>query len=129
MAIPPGISFLVATISQASFLPLTLGIIDHFVLRPYEIHDLPKSVTITTCLLSPLVMFSVRLLSGDLVVYFKAKRAGAVLPPHNPTWVPGAIDRILRNRRVAETVYPGDFSADFRSSRINTPHKVKSLRI
>ena len=129
MAIPPGISFLVTMISQASVLPLTLGILDHFILRPYGVHDLPKPVTITACLLSPLVVFSVRLLSDDLVVYVKAKRAGAVLPPHDPTWVPGAINRVLRRVKAAESAYPGDFLPELRSSRINTTPKAMSSRI
>jgi len=114
MPIPPGISVLATTISQASLLPLALGILDHFVLRPYEVHDLPAWVTAVTCLLSPLTAFSIQLLSGDLVVYIKAKRAGAVLPPHNPTWVPGGIHRILAGTKMEETAYLGNTSASLR---------------
>lgn len=108
MSTPPGISVLAATISQASLLPLALGILDHFVLRPYEVHDFPTWVTVVTCILSPLTAFSVQLLSGDLIVYVKAKRAGAVLPPHNPSWVPGAIHRVLRTLKTEETAYLGN---------------------
>ena len=108
MSIPPGVSFLASTISKASLLPLTLKILDHFVLRPYGIHDLPTWVTTATCLLSPITVFSIRLLLGDLIVYVKAKRAGAVLPPHVPTWVPGAIHRIVAHIRAEETAYPGN---------------------
>jgi hypothetical protein len=129
MLIPPGISVLATTISQASLLPLTLGILDHLVLRPYEIHDLPTWVTVATCLLSPLAAFSIRILSGDLVVYVKAKRAGATLPPHNPTWVPGAIHRILRSMRAEETAYLGNTPANYRSSYTNRSSKAISLRI
>ena len=112
MPIPPGISVLATTISQASFLPLTLGALDHLVLRPYEIHDLPTWVTVMTCLLSPLTVFSIKLLSGDLIVYLKAKRAGAVLPRHNPTWVPGAIHRVLGSLKAEETAYIGNIPAN-----------------
>ena len=129
MPIPPGISFLATTISQASLLPLTLGILDHYVLRPYEIHDLPIWATAVTCLLSPLTAFSVRLLSGDLIVYVKAKRAGAVLPPHNPTWVPGAIHRVLARIGAEDTVYPGNMSADRHRSSTDHLSKAISLRI
>jgi len=108
MSTPPGISVLATTISQASLLPLALGILDHFVLRPYEVHDLPAWVTVVTCLLSPLTVFSVQLLSADLIVYVKAKRAGAVLPPHSPTWVPGAIHRLLAGIKAEETAYLGN---------------------
>lgn len=62
----------------------------------------------TTCLLSPLAAFSIRLLLGDLFIYIRAKRAGAVLPPHNPTWVPGAIHRIIWGLKTEETTYLGD---------------------
>ena len=112
ITIPPGISVLAATISQASFLPLTLGVLDRCVLRPYEIHDLPTWVTVLTCLLSPLTAFSVRLLANDLIVYVKAKRAGAVLPPHSPTWVPGAIHRVLGTLKAEETAYLGNVPAN-----------------
>ena len=127
--IPPGISVLVTTISQASFLPLTLGILDHFVLRRYGIHDLPTWVTVASCLLSPLTAFSAQLLLGDLIVYVKARKAGAVLPPHNPTWVPGAIHRILGNLKVEETGYLGNVSAGRYSSYTNSPSKATSLII
>lgn len=129
VSIPPGISVLATTISQASFLPLTLGILDHFVLRPYEIHDLPTWVTVVTCLLSPLTAFSIQLWSGDLIVYVKAKRAGAALPPHNPTWVPGAIHRVLGALKVEETAYLGNVSADRRSNCTDSPLKVTFSRI
>ena len=112
MTIPPGISVLVTTISQASFLPLTLVTLDHFLLRPYGIHNLPTWVTVVTCLLSPLAAFTIQLSSGDLIVYVKAKRAGAVLPPHKPTWVPGAIHRVLGALKAEETAYLGSVSAD-----------------
>lgn len=112
MPIPPGISVLATTISRATVIPLMLGILDRFVLRPYDIHDLPTWVTVVTCLLSPLTAFSVRLLSGDLIIYIKAKRAGAVLPPHNPTWVPGAIDRVLGALKAEETAYLGNIPAN-----------------
>ena len=114
MAIPPGISFLLTTIFQASPLPLTLGILDYFVLRPYGVHNLPESATIATCLVSPLVAFSVRLLLGDLNDYISAKRAGGVLPPHDPTWVPGAIHRVIRTftGKGMDAVYLCNFLAD-----------------
>lgn len=112
MPTPPGISILATTVSQASLLPLALGILDRFVLRLYEVHDLPAWVTVVTCLLSPLAAFSIRILSGDLIVYVKAKRAGAVLPPHNPTWVPGAINRLRAGIKAEETTYLGNTSAD-----------------
>jgi len=115
MTIPPGISVLAATVYQASFLPLTLGILDHYILRPHRIHDLPTWVTVMTCLLSPLIAFSVQLFSGDLVVYVKAKRAGAVLPPHDPTWVPGAVHRVLGALKAEEKAYVGNISTDCRS--------------
>jgi hypothetical protein len=108
MPVPPGISFLAMTILQASLLPLTLGILDHLVLRPSKIHDLPTWATAATCLLSPLAAFSIRLLSSDLAVYVKAKRAGATLPPHNPTWVPGAIHRVIGAIKAEETTYLGN---------------------
>jgi hypothetical protein len=108
MPVPPGISFLAMTILQASLLPLTLGILDHLVLHPNKIHDSPTWVTAATCLLSPLTTFSIRLLSSDLVVYVKAKRAGATLPPHNPTWVPGAIHRVIGAIKAEETMYLGN---------------------
>ena len=127
--VPPGISALVTTISQASFLPLTIGTLDHFLLRPYEIHSLPTWVTVVTCLLSPLAAFSIQLLSGDLLTYIKAKRAGAVLPPHKPTWVPGAIHRVLGTLKAEETAYLGSFSTNCRSSHTDSPLKVTSLRI
>ena len=120
MTTPPGISFLVTTISQASFLPLALGILDYFVLRSYGIHSLPKSVTVATCLLSPLFAFSIQLLLGDLIVYINAKRVGAVLPPHDPTWVPGAIHRILRVLKEGDSVYLCNSSADGHSNCIDT---------
>ena len=126
MPIPPGISVLATTISQASLLPLALGILDRFVLRPYEIHDLPTWVTVVVCLLSPLTAFSIQLLSGDLIVYIKAKRAGAVLPPHNPTWVPGAINKVVKTE---DTAYLGDIPANCRSGYTNYPAKATSLRI
>lgn len=107
MPVPPGISVLATTISQASLLPLTLGILDRLILRRLGVHDLPVWVTAVACLLSPLAAFSIRLLSGDLVVYIKAKRAGAVLPPHSPTWVPGAIHRVLAGLKTEETAYLG----------------------
>jgi len=127
MTIPPGISVLVTTISQASFLPLTLGTIDHFFLRPYGYHNLPKWVTVVTCLLSPLAAFSIKLMSSDLLVYYKAKRAGAVLPPHNPTWVPGAIHRVLVAVKE-DTAYLGNISANCRGGRTNNPLKAISSR-
>jgi len=129
MPVPPGISVLATTISRASLLPLTLGALDHFVLRPCEIHDLPKWVTVVTCLLSPLAAFSIQLLSGDLVVYVKAKRAGAVLPPHNPTWVPGAIHRVLGTLKAEETAYLSKILANYHSNYINRPSKATCLRI
>jgi hypothetical protein len=129
MPIPPGISVLATTIYQASLLPLTLGIVDHFVLRPYEFHDLPTWVTVVTCLLSPLAAFSVQLLSGDLIVYVKARRAGAVLPPHNPTWVPGAIHRVLSGRKVKETAYLGNLPVAHLCSYANHLSKATSLLI
>jgi hypothetical protein len=129
MTIPPGISVLATTISQASFLPLTLGALDHFLLRPHGIHNLPTWVTVVTCLLSPLAAFSIQLLSGDLIIYVKAKRAGAVLPPHNPTWVPGAIHRVLGALKAEETAYLGNLSANYHSSYTDSLLKATSLRI
>lgn len=129
MTIPPGISVLITTIPQASFLPLTLGTLDHFLLRPYGIHNLPTWVTVVTCLLSPLAAFSIQLLSGDLIVYVKAKRAGAVLPSHSPTWIPGAIHRILNAMKAEETAYLGNVSADCHSSNADNPLKATSLRL
>lgn len=129
MTLPPGISVLATTIYQASFLPLTLGILDHYVLRPYRIHDLPTWVTVVTCLFSPLMAFSIQVLSGDLVVYVKAKRAGAVLPPHDPTWVPGDIYRVLNAPKTQETAYLGNVSADCHSDYSNYLPKVTFLRI
>ena len=126
MSIPPGISVLATTISQASLLPLTFGILDRFVLRPCRIHDLPTWVTVVTCLLSPLAAFSIQLLSGDLVVYVKAKRAGAVLPPHNPTWVPGAINRILGGLKAEDTAYLGNVPINHHSGCTNRPYKATS---
>ena len=110
MPTPPGISVLATTISQASLLPLALAILDSFVLRPSGVHDLPAWITVVTCLLSPFIAFSVQLLSGDLIVYVKAKRAGAILPPHSPTWVPGAIHRLLAGMKAEETAYLGNAS-------------------
>jgi len=125
---PPGISVLATTISQASFLPLALGIVDRFVLRPYEVHNLPAWVTVVTCLLSPLIAFSIQLLSGDLIVYVKAKRAGAILPPHNPSWVPGAIHRVFGTMKAEETAYLGNLSAGpCDRSKTDPPSKVTSL--
>lgn len=60
------------------------------------------------CLLAPLAAFSIRLSLGDLINYVKAKRAGAVLPPHNPTWVPGAINRMIGTLKAEETSYLGN---------------------
>ena len=108
MTIPPGISVLATTILQASLLSLTLGIVDKFVLRPYEVHNLPTWVTFVACFLSPLIVFSVWVLLGDLIIYVKAKRAGAVLPPHSPTWIPGAIHKIIRSPTAGETAYLGN---------------------
>ena len=116
MTIPPGISALSTIISQASFLPLTLGTLDHFLLRPYGFHNLPRWVTVVTCLLSPLAAFSIQLGLSDLIVYVKAKRAGAVLPPHTPTWVPGGIHRVFGIFKAEETAYLGNASANFHSS-------------
>ena len=124
MSIPPGISVLITTISQASLLPLTLWTLDRFVLRPCEFHDLPTWVTVVTCLLSPLAAFSIQLLSGDLVVYIKARRAGAVLPPHNPTWVPGAIHKVLF--KATDTAYLGNIPTNYHSSCTNRPPKATS---
>jgi len=89
---------------------------------------LPKWVTVVTCLLSPLAAFSVQLLSGDLIVYVKAKRAGAVLPPHTPTWVPGAMHKILAVSKVGETAFIGNVSANFHSGNTDSPPKATSLR-
>lgn len=114
MHIPPGISLLVSTVSQASLLPLTLGTLDHFVLRPRQLHTLPTWVTVTACLLSSVTAFSIQLLLGDLIIYVKAKRAGAVLPPHNPSWVPGAIDRVIGSFKAEETAYLGNTLRHFR---------------
>lgn len=109
---PPGISLLVTTIFQGSLLPLTLGTLDLLVLRPNKVHTLPTWVTVITCLLSPLAAFSIQLLSRDFIVYVKARRVGAVLPPHNPTWVPGAIHKIIGSLKAEETFYPGNILAD-----------------
>ena len=128
MTIPPGISALATIISQASVLPLTLGTLDYFLLRPYGFHSLPKWVTIVTCFLSPLAAFSVQLLSGDLIVYIKAKRAGAVLPPHTPTWVPGAIHRILAISNAGETAFIGNISANCHSGNTDSSLKAISSR-
>ena len=127
MSIPPGISVLATTISHASLFPLTLGILDYFVLRPCKIHDLPTWVTVVICLLSPLVAFSMRLLSGDLIIYVKAKGAGAALPPHDPTWVPGAIDKVLGGLKAGDTAYLGNTPVDYNSSYANHPSKATSL--
>jgi hypothetical protein len=129
MHIPPGISVLVTTISQASLLPLALGILDHFVLRPYQVHRLPAWVTVVACFLSPLVAFSIRVLSGDLIIYMRARRVGAVLPPHNPTWVPGAMNRIISGLKREETVYLGIPPGDFRMSYPHCSFKVTSSKI
>lgn len=112
MHAPPGISVIVTTISRASLLPLSLGVLDRLVLRPHRVHNLPAWVTVTTCLLSPLAAFSIRLLLGDLFIYIRAKRAGAVLPPHNPTWVPGAIHRIIWGLKTEEATYLGNMPAN-----------------
>lgn len=128
MTIPPGISALFTAISQVSFLPLTLGTLDHFLLRPYEIHSLPAWVTTATCLLSPLAAFSIQLLSWDLIVYIKAKRAGAVLPPHKPTWVPGGIHRVL-DALKEDAAYLGNVLGNRRSGCADSPLKATSLRI
>jgi len=128
MTIPPGISALFTAISQLSFLPLTLGTLDHFLLRPYEIHSLPTWVTTATCLLSPLAAFSIQLLSWDLVVYVKARRAGAVLPPHKPSWVPGAVHRVL-DALKEDAAYLGNVSAGFHSGNADSLLKATPLRI
>lgn len=110
MQISPGISVLVTTIVQASLLPLILGALDRFVLRPRQIHTLPTWVAVATCFLSPLAAFSIQILLRDLIIYVKAKRTGAVLPPHNFTWVPGAIHRVISSLKAEETLYLGNIS-------------------
>lgn len=108
MPMPPGIFFLITTVSRASVLPLALGVLDHLVLRPRQVHRLPTWVTVVTCLLSPLAAFSIQLLSSDLIIYLKAKKAGAVLPPYKPTWVPGAIHRVMRALNAENATYLGN---------------------
>jgi hypothetical protein len=129
MSIPPGISALVTTIYKASLLPLALGTLDHFVFRPRQVHNLPTWVTVATCLLSPLAAFSIQVLSGDLIIYIKAKRAGAVLPRHNPSWVPGAIHRVLSGLKAEETAYLGNMLAKFYMNYTYLLSKVTSLKI
>ena len=108
MHTPPGISLLVTAIFKSSVLPLALGLLDYLVLRPRQVHTLPTWFTVTTYLLSPLAAFSIPLLLGDLIIYVRAKRAGAVLPPHNPTWVPGAIHRVIGTLKAEDTTYIGN---------------------
>ena len=116
-------------VSRASLLPLTLGTLDHFVLRPRQVHTLPTWVTIMICLLGPLAAFSIPILLGDLIVYVKAKRAGAVLPPHNPSWIPGAIHRVIDSLKAEETKYIGNILVDSDMSYTYRPFKVIPLRI
>lgn len=129
MRVPPGISVIATTISQASILPLALGIVDKFVLRPCRVHNLPTWVTLVTCLLSPLTAFSIRVLLGDLIIYVKAKRAGAVLPSHSPTWIPGAIHRIIMGLKAEETAYLGSMRINPNTTRTQSVFKVTPLKI
>jgi hypothetical protein len=129
MRMPPGISLFVTAIFRGSLPLLTLGTLDHLFLRPRKVHNLPPWVTVMTCLLAPLATFSMRLLLGDLINYVKAKRAGAVLPPHNPTWVPGAINRVIGTLKAEDTIYLGNILANSNTGYTYRPFKATPLRI